>query len=30
MSNVKVAVRVRPFNDRERGMNPKLIIKMNG
>ena len=28
--NVKVAVRVRPFNKREVGRNAKLIIGMNG
>jgi hypothetical protein len=30
MSSVKVAVRVRPFNDRERAMNANLIIDMDG
>jgi hypothetical protein len=30
MSSVKVAVRVRPFNDREKKLNATLIIKMNG
>ena len=30
MSSVKVAVRVRPFNDREKVNNSRLIIKMNG
>jgi hypothetical protein len=28
MSSVKVAVRVRPFNDREKANNSQLIIKM--
>ena len=28
--NVKVAVRVRPFNKREIGRNAKLIVDMNG
>ncbi|XP_072041898.1 kinesin-like protein KIF28P [Amphiura filiformis] len=28
--NVKVAVRVRPFNDREKNMNASCIIKMSG
>ena len=28
--NVKVAVRVRPFNKREIGRNAKMIIEMNG
>ena len=28
--NVKVAVRVRPFNSREKGRNAKLIIQMSG
>ena len=28
--SIKVAVRVRPFNDREKKMKAKLIIKMNG
>ena len=28
--SVKVAVRVRPFNEREMGRNPKCCIKMNG
>ena len=28
--NLKVAVRVRPFNKRELGRNAKLIIEMNG
>ena len=28
--NVKVAVRVRPFNKREVGRNAKLIVEMNG
>ena len=27
---VKVAVRVRPFNGREKNMNAKLCIKMDG
>jgi hypothetical protein len=27
---VKVAVRVRPFNSREKERNAKLIIEMNG
>lgn len=30
IENVKVAVRVRPFNNREVGRNAKLIIQMNG
>lgn len=30
MSSVKVAVRVRPFNDRERNMNAQLCISMEG
>ena len=30
MSSVKVAVRVRPFNDREKDRNSKLIIRMEG
>ncbi|KFH05223.1 putative Chromosome-associated kinesin KLP1 [Toxoplasma gondii VAND] len=30
MSSVKVAVRVRPFNDREKTMNARLCIDMNG
>ncbi|CBZ55778.1 putative kinesin [Neospora caninum Liverpool] len=30
MSSVKVAVRVRPFNDREKTMNARLCIEMNG
>ena len=30
MSSVKVAVRVRPFNDRERAANSKTIIDMDG
>lgn len=29
MASVKVAVRVRPFNDREVSMDSKCIIKMN-
>lgn len=28
--NVKVAVRVRPFNSREKARNAKLIVDMNG
>ena len=28
--NVKVAVRVRPFNKREKGRNAQVIIHMNG
>ncbi|KAL0477527.1 hypothetical protein AKO1_010839 [Acrasis kona] len=27
---IKVAVRVRPFNDREKGLNAKMIIEMQG
>nr|XP_032521379.1 kinesin-like protein Klp98A isoform X5 [Danaus plexippus plexippus] len=30
MASVKVAVRVRPFNQRERDMNAKLIVQMEG
>ncbi len=30
MSSVKVAVRVRPFNQREKNMNSECIIKMSG
>jgi len=30
MSSVKVAVRVRPFNARETGMNSTLIVRMDG
>ncbi|KAL8430559.1 hypothetical protein Efla_000504 [Eimeria flavescens] len=30
MSSVKVAVRVRPFNDREKNMNAELCISMEG
>ncbi|XP_044728011.1 kinesin-like protein Klp98A isoform X2 [Chrysoperla carnea] len=30
MASLKVAVRVRPFNQRERDMNAKLIIQMDG
>ena len=30
VENVKVAVRVRPFNKRETGRNAKLIVQMNG
>ncbi|CDI87401.1 hypothetical protein EPH_0005460 [Eimeria praecox] len=30
MSSVKVAVRVRPFNDREKNMNAQLCISMEG
>ncbi len=30
MSSVKVAVRVRPFNNREYGYDCKNIISMNG
>ena len=30
VENVKVAVRVRPFNKREKGRKAKLIIDMNG
>ena len=30
MSSVKVAVRVRPFNDREKNMNAILCISMEG
>ena len=30
MSSVKVAVRVRPFNTREKEMNSKTIIEMGG
>ena len=30
MSSVKVAVRVRPFNQREISMNSECIIKMSG
>ena len=30
MSSVKVAVRCRPFNDREKDRNSKLIIRMEG
>eukprot|EP00070_Physeter_catodon_P038123 XP_028345017.1 kinesin-related protein 1-like [Physeter catodon] len=30
MSSVKVAVRVRPFTDREKALNAKLCIEMNG
>jgi hypothetical protein len=30
MSSIKVAVRVRVFNDREKKLNSKLIIKMVG
>jgi hypothetical protein len=29
MSSIKVAVRVRPFNKREKEMNSKLIISMD-
>jgi len=29
MSSIKVAVRVRPFNKREKEQNSKLIIKMD-
>lgn len=28
--NVKVAVRVRPFNSREKERNPELVLEMNG
>lgn len=28
--SIKVAVRVRPFNSREMGLNAKCCIKMNG
>jgi hypothetical protein len=28
--SVKVAVRVRPFNDRENGLDTKLCVEMNG
>lgn len=30
MSSVKVAVRVRPFNNRERSLQSKCIIAMSG
>ncbi|CAG4956962.1 unnamed protein product [Colias eurytheme] len=30
MASVKVAVRVRPFNQREKDMNAKLIVQMDG
>ena len=30
MTSVKVAVRCRPFNGREKDMNSKLIIRMSG
>ena len=30
MASVKVAVRVRPFNERELSMDSKCIIKMSG
>jgi hypothetical protein len=30
IENVKVAVRVRPFNKREIGRNAKAIVQMNG
>lgn len=30
MTSVKVAVRVRPFNKREKDQNSKLIIRMEG
>jgi kinesin family protein 16B len=30
MASVKVAVRVRPFNQRELDMDTQLIIQMNG
>jgi hypothetical protein len=30
MSSVKVAVRVRPFNDREKAQSSNLIIDMDG
>ena len=30
MTSVKVAVRVRPFNSREKAANPQLIISMEG
>jgi len=30
MSSVKVAVRVRPFNGRERDAGAKLVVEMNG
>ncbi|XP_026332855.1 kinesin-like protein Klp98A [Hyposmocoma kahamanoa] len=30
MASVKVAVRVRPFNQREKDMNAKLIVQMEG
>eukprot|EP01088_Endostelium_zonatum_P013652 TRINITY_DN2837_c0_g1_i1.p1 TRINITY_DN2837_c0_g1~~TRINITY_DN2837_c0_g1_i1.p1 ORF type:complete len:1343 (-),score=433.86 TRINITY_DN2837_c0_g1_i1:127-4155(-) len=30
MANVRVAVRVRPFNSREKEMNAKCVIKMSG
>lgn len=28
--SVKVAVRVRPFNEREKNLNPKLCVSMDG
>ena len=30
MTSVKVAVRVRPFNDREKAANSETIIRMEG
>ena len=30
MTSVKVAVRVRPFNDREKAANSESIIRMEG
>jgi hypothetical protein len=30
MSSVKVAVRVRPFNERERQLGSKLVVRMDG
>ena len=30
MTSVKVAVRCRPFNQREKDLNAKLIIRMDG
>lgn len=30
MTSVKVAVRVRPFNQREKSFNSECIIKMDG
>ena len=30
MTSVKVAVRVRPFNDREKAANSNTIIRMEG